>query len=71
MTYTKLLLADPIRMGNNLLILRVEDIKEDLIEINEESRLNKIIEFETDRQLSQYSKIYYNKIKINTKLSEL
>ena len=63
--------TDPIRVGNNFLILRVEDIKENLIEINEESRLNKIIEFETDRQLSQYSKIYYNKIKINTKLSEL
>lgn len=63
--------TDPISISNNLLILRVEDIKEDLIEINEESRLSKIIEFETDRQLSQYSKIYYNKIKINTKISEL
>ena len=39
--------------------------------IDENQELNKKIQFETSRQLDQFSKIYYNKIKINTSINEL
>ena len=39
--------------------------------IDSKEQLNKKIKFETDRQLQQFSKIYYNKVKINTNINAL
>jgi peptidyl-prolyl cis-trans isomerase SurA len=61
----------PIKMGNNFLIILVNDKKEEAVAIDEDIRIEEIIRYETDRQLSQFSKVYYNKVKINTKISEL
>ncbi len=38
---------------------------------NEDEELNKMIQFETSKQLDQFSKIFYNKIKINSLIDEL
>ena len=60
-----------VQIGNNFLILKVEEIKNEIIKVDEKKELSKIIQFEKNRQLDQFSKIYFKKIKINTKISEL
>jgi peptidyl-prolyl cis-trans isomerase SurA len=63
--YTK-----PILAGSSFLILKIEDLKYEKKKIDKKQELNKKIKFETDRQLQQFSKIYYNKVKINTSIDE-
>ena len=46
-------------------------MKKEIIEVDEKKELEKMILFEQNRQLEQFSKIYYNKIRINTNISEL
>ena len=63
-------LSDPIQIGNNFLIIKINQIKQVPIEINKEEELNKIIIIETTKQLDKFSNIFYNKIKLNSKISE-
>ena len=63
--------TSPIEIGNTIMILKLVDSKEQIIKVNIKNRIKQIVEFETNRQLTQYSQIFYNKIKINTKISEL
>ena len=65
-SYTK-----PILIGNKFLILNLNEIKNDKIQVNEKEELIKMIEYEKNRQLGQFSKIYYDKVKINTLINEL
>ena len=62
--YTK-----PILTGSSFLILKIDDLKYEEKKIDSKEQLNKKIKFETDRQLQQFSKIYYNKVKINTNIN--
>ena len=64
--YTK-----PIQTGSLFLILKIEEIKYEKAMFNEDEELNKMIQFETSKQLDQFSKIFYNKIKINSLIDEL
>ena len=64
--YTK-----PIQTGSSFLILKIEEIKYEKAMVNEDEELNKMIQFETSKQLNQFSKIFYNKIKINSLIDEL
>ena len=50
--------------------LKIEEIKTKKIKINNEIRLKEMIDFERNRQLNQFSTIYYNKIKINYSIDE-
>ena len=59
-----------IKIGNNFLILKIEEIKKSKIEINKEIKLKEMIDFERNRQLNQFSSIYFNKIKINYSINE-
>jgi len=61
----------PINIGNGFLILKIEDIKNKKIKIDKKKELAKMILFEQNRQMEQFSKIYFNKIKINTIISAL
>ena len=61
----------PIQIGNKFLLLNLDDVKNEKIEINREKELKKMIEYEKNRQLEQFSKIYYDKVKINTIINEL
>jgi peptidyl-prolyl cis-trans isomerase SurA len=47
------------------LILKLVDTKSSESSINVKNELKKAINYERNRQLNQYSKIYYNKIKKN------
>ena len=59
-----------IKVGNNFLILKIEEIKTNKIKINKEIKLKEMIDFERNRQLNQFSNIYFNKIKINYSIDE-
>ena len=59
-----------ITIGNRYLILKIDDIKITKKIINEEDELNKLIQAETNRQLNQFSKIYFDKSKINYLINE-
>ena len=61
----------PIPITNGFVILKLKEIKSEESEINFDEELDKMIRYETDNQLNTYSKIYYNKIKINTIINEL
>ena len=59
-----------IPIGNRYLILKIDNIKITKKIINEEEELNKLIQAETNRQLNQFSKIYFDKSKINYLINE-
>ena len=63
--------TDVIQVGNNYLILKIEKIKLNKISINKKQELNKMIKFETNKQLNQFSKIYFDKSKINYTINEM
>jgi len=61
----------PIQVGGNFLILKLNDSREEKIEIDYDLELKKMIDFELNQQLEMFSKIYYNRIKINTDVEKL
>jgi peptidyl-prolyl cis-trans isomerase SurA len=61
----------PINVSGSFLILKINDIKSTRIEVNVENELIKLINFEKNNQLNQYSKIYFNKVKKNLQIDEL
>ena len=58
-------ITKPIILSNGILILKLANIKNKETAIDLENELKKAINYERNRQLNQYSKIYYNKIKKN------
>ena len=62
--------TDIIQIGNNFLILKIDEIKFTKLEIDQNKELNKMIRFETDNQLKKFSKIYFNKSKMNYRVYE-
>jgi|TARA_B110001450_G_C17577283_1_gene463399 peptidyl-prolyl cis-trans isomerase SurA len=56
----------PIKLPNGFLILRLDDKKNVEVEINLEKELQNSISYERNKQLNQFSLIYFNKIKVNT-----
>ena len=57
--------SKPIILSNGVLILKVTNIKKKELNIDIDTEFKKAIDYERNRQLNQYSKIYYNKIKRN------
>ena len=58
-------ITKPIILSNGILILKLMNIKNSKTTIDIEDELKKAINYERNRKLNQYSKIYYNKIKKN------
>ena len=58
-------ISKPIILPNGILILKIIDMKNTKIKIDMDTELKKAISYERNRQLSQFSKIYYNKVKKN------
>ena len=63
-------ISRPIKISGGVLILKLDDIREDQIEVNAEEELKKIINYQKSEQLNQYSKIYFNKLKKNLDINE-
>jgi len=59
-----------MKIGNNFLILKVEDKKSSNKTIDKKVRLEELKKFEVNRQLNLYSNIHFNKIKINYSSNE-
>ena len=57
-------------IGNNYMILKVDQIKLNKVIIDKEKELNKLIKFETNKQLNQFSRVYFEKSKMNYSLYE-
>ena len=62
--------STPLQIDNNFFIFKVNEIREVQTEINKEKELNKMIYVETTKQLDRFSNIFYNKIKLNSEISE-
>ena len=58
-------ITKPIILSNGILLLKLMNTKKSETNIDVENEFKKAINYERNRQLNQYSKIYYNKIKKN------
>ena len=63
--YTK-----PIISSGGFLILKLNDIKTESIELNKEVQLQKMIEFERQRQFTRFSTLYYKRIYNDAEIDE-
>jgi len=63
-------ISKPIIISNGILILKVNEIKKVLTKVNYNEELKKLIIYERNRKLDQYSKIHFNKIKKNIGFNE-
>jgi len=62
--------SGPIIMPGGILILKIKDIKEEKNKLNMQQEISKKINYERNRQLNQFSKIYFNKIKKRININE-
>ena len=60
-----------MRTSVGFLIIKIDDIKEYEIEFDLNKKIKDVIEFKTNEQLNQFSKIYFNKIKKNLIFNDL
>ena len=63
-------LSEPIKIPNGYMILKINDIREITIEKDKEKLLDDLIKVETNNKYSQFSIIHYNKLKLNSVISE-
>ena len=63
--------SNPIIIPGGVLILKLEDIKETKVKFDLKEEMEKLIKIETNKQLNQQSKLYYNKIKKDININEL
>ena len=62
-------ITNTIDVPNGFLILKLENVVTEKIEKDLKTELDNLIRFETDRQLNQFSIIYFNKLKLRSKIS--
>ena len=55
----------PIKIVNGYIILKLEDKKIEKKKVNFDEKLKELINYERNKQLNQFSILYFNKIKIN------
>ena len=63
-------ITKPIKYPNGYLLLKINDKKEMKEVVDIEKELNDLISYERDKQLNQFSLLYYKKLKQNTNISE-
>ena len=63
--------SKPIRTSSGFIILKIEDEKAYVSKLNINEKVEEIIKFKTNDQLSQFSQMYFNKIKKNIIINEL
>ena len=62
--------SKPIITSGGFLILKLNDIKIENVEIDEQNQLEKMIEFERNRQLTRFSTLYYKRIYNSAEINE-
>ena len=63
-------ITQAMNVPNGFLILKIDNKEEEKINLDEEKILKSLIDYEKQKQYNQFSLIYYNKIKLNNKISE-
>ena len=63
-------ISKPIKIANGILILKIKESRNVRNEINFDEELKRLINYERNRKLNQYSKIYFNKVKKNIGFNE-
>ena len=63
--------SKPIRTTSGFIILKIEDEKVYSTSLNINEKIEEIVKFKTNDQLSQFSSMYFNKIKKNLIINEL
>ena len=63
-------ISKPIKIANGFMILKIDNIKEKKIKNSKEQLLQELVISETNKKYEQYSLIYYNKLRLNTVISE-
>ena len=62
--------TDVIKLDNSFLILKIDETRINKIKIDKEKEYQKMIQNETNKQLNQFSRIYFDKSKINYTINE-
>tara|TARA_B100001057_G_C22817338_1_gene937992 strand:+ start:872 stop:1717 length:846 start_codon:yes stop_codon:yes gene_type:complete len=62
--------SSPLEINNNFFIFKINEVRKVKIEIDKKKELDKMMLIETSKQLDKFSNIFYNKIKLNSKISE-
>jgi len=62
--------SSPLQINNSFFIFKINEKRKIKIEIDKKKELDKMILFETSKQLDKFSNIFFNKIKLNSKISE-
>ncbi len=63
-------LTKPLKYPNGYLLIKINDIRDFKEVIDIEKELKELVQYETRRQLNQYSILYYKKLKQNTSINE-
>ena len=63
-------ITKPIKYPSGYLILRINDKREIKRSINFEEELEQLVSFEKNKQLNQFSLLFYKKLKQNTVINE-
>ena len=63
--------TEVIKVGNNFVIIQKENARTKELQIDKEKKFNELVNIETNRQLSKFSRILFDKIKINYSINEL
>ena len=63
--------TDPILTPSGFLILKIDEIKTKQIDVDINKEIQNLVKIETNKQLDQYSNIYFKKIKKNSQIDEL
>jgi len=64
-------LSKPILTSSGFVILKIEDEKKYEIDFNLDNEINNLIQFKTNEQLNQFSRLYFNKVKKSVIFNEL
>ena len=62
--------TDPIKLGNNYLILKIEEVRDNKVKVDKKKEIEVMIQIETNKQLNQFSKIFFEKSKMNYSINE-
>ncbi len=62
--------TDVIKLSNSFLILKIDQIRINKIKIDKDKEYQKLVQIETNKQLNQFSRIYFEKSKMNYTINE-